>query len=92
MKSLMIGLLAGAMCAGSMFVGSPVDARMDDAFLEACEAYADENGVEINCSCLDAAAEEDPSLYEEFAKVATPADAQNMSEAAKQVVVQCAAE
>ena len=36
-----------------------------DEFLAACEAYADDNGVEVNCSCLDEAAQEDEALYED---------------------------
>ena len=64
----------------------------NDEFIEACEAYAEENDSDIDCDCLDEAAQEDPSLYEEYAKVSKPEDAANMSTAAQEVVAQCSAE
>ena len=63
-----------------------------DEFLAACEAYADDNGVEVNCSCLDEAAQEDEALYEEYAKVSKPEDAELLSDDAKEVIAACAAE
>lgn len=68
------------------------NANANDEFIASCEAYAAENGADIDCECLNAAAEADPTLYEEYAKVATPEDAGNMSEAAQEVVAQCSAE
>ena len=82
---LVIGFAAaGILCWG-------LGANANDEFIAQCEAYAQANGSSIDCECLDEAAEADPSLYEEYAKVATPADAQNLSEAAKAVIAACSA-
>ena len=64
----------------------------NDEFIAQCEAYAAEFNADIDCECLDKAAQEDPSLYEEFAKVQKPEDAALMSEAAQEVVAMCSAE
>ncbi len=67
-------------------------ANANDDFLASCEAYAEANGAEVNCTCLDEAGEADPSLFDEFAKIAAPEDVANVSEAAQAVIAQCAAE
>ncbi|MEL6506418.1 MAG: hypothetical protein AAGH42_06020 [Pseudomonadota bacterium] len=69
-----------------------VSANANEEFLASCEAYVEAHGSDVNCECLNEAAQADPSLYEEFAKVSQPEDAANMSEAAQEVVAQCAAE
>ena len=61
----------------------------NDEFIAGCEAYADEFDADIDCDCMDEAATENPSLYDEFAKVSKPEDAANMSTAAQEVVAQC---
>jgi len=81
--------LAIALTGAALFIG---DAQANDEFIASCEAYAEANASDIDCSCLNAAAEADPTLYEEFAKVSVPEDAANMSEAAQGVVAQCSAE
>ncbi len=78
------GFAMAALFAGSI--------TANDEFVAQCEAYAEANGSSIDCTCLDEAAQADPSLYDEFAKVAKPEDAENLSEAAKAVVASCSAE
>ncbi len=83
MKKLITGLSAIALA----FALSPASAN--DEFISACEEYAEDNDSDIDCECLNEAATENPSLYEEFAKVESPEDAVNMSEEAQSVAAQC---
>jgi len=91
MKSSLIGCAAlGLMGIANFFITQ--DAEANDEFLAACEAFAEENDSEIDCACLNEAAQENPALYEEFAKVQRPEDVENISDEAKIVIAQCAAE
>ncbi|MEL6112925.1 MAG: hypothetical protein AAFR20_08975 [Pseudomonadota bacterium] len=82
--------LAAAGLAGLAFW--VMSANANEEFLASCEAYVEAHGSDVDCECLNEAAQADPSLYEEFAKVAQPEDAENMSEAAQEVVAQCSGE
>lgn len=84
-----IAIAAASVLGLTLFAGA---ANANDEFLATCEAYAAENSANIDCGCLNDAAQEDPSLYEEYAKVSAPEDAALMSEAAQEVVASCSAE
>lgn len=86
MKKISIGSSVAALF---LVAGTAV---ADDDFLAACEAYADANDAEVNCTCLDEAAQSEASLYEEYAKVSEGDGIENVSEAAQAVIAQCAAE
>ena len=85
-----ITLLLGAAAALSLSAAFAQDSS--EEFLASCAAYEEANDTDVNCSCLDEAAQEDESLYEEYAKVEKPEDVENMSPAALEVVTACAAE
>lgn len=69
-----------------------VPAQANEEFMATCKAYAEENSVEVDCSCLDKAGEENPALFDEYAKVSTPDDVELMSDEAQEAAAQCSAE
>lgn len=57
-------------------------------FEAACNAYVDESGSNIDCTCLVEAAEENPSIAEELL-AAEPGDVSGLSEETLEAVADC---